>query len=239
MPSLYTHINFIVQEAKNNPKLKSLDLKLMKLGSITPDIIYYVPGLKVKLFAYMHHNYDLAISFGKALLKNSKTKEEISFSIGFLSHVILDKEVHSYLEHTKNITWEDHFVNELSIDANYLEFLFPHSSFQKKLFSRTINSKFKNYSTDKNKIKIYHIWMYNISFNALKHFIIKYFKTNNKQKENKLLSFIFGNQKYHSQKTKNIINKTTINPKIIENINIKINSGKQNFEKEINSYFRK
>jgi len=239
MPSLYTHINFITQEAKANPKLKDLDLELMKLGSIIPDIIYYVPGLKIKIFSNMHHNYDLAITFGKALLKNSKTKKEISFSIGFLSHVILDKEVHTYLKHTKNINWGGHFVNELSIDSNYLDFLFPRASFQKKLFTKTLNSKFKNYSSDKNKIKIYHIWMYHIAYSALKHFIIKYLKINNKQKENKLLSFIFGNQKYHSQKTKNIITKTNVNPKIIKNINIKMNVGKQNFEHEINSYFKK
>jgi len=239
MPSLFTHINFIEQEIKEDPNLEKLDAPSLKLGSIFPDIISYDPFLKIKLFSYMHYNYDLAISFGKELLRNSRNIKEVSFSIGFLSHAILDKEVHAYLEHTKGIDYKDHFISEMYLDAKYKTSNYPKASFPNELFKITIQKKFKNYSCDINRLKKYHLWIYNISFNAHKSFIIKNFKQNSKENKNKLFSFIFENQKYHGQKIKNILKNTKVNQEIIKKIIEKIEKGKINFKNEMNTYFKK
>jgi len=235
MPSLFTHLNFADEEINENSNLKKLDLAAIKFGAIIPDIDYFVSKKKIKIFHFMHHNYDLGIIFAKDLLKEAKTREEVSFAIGFLSHVILDKEVHSYLETTVDMS--EHLHIEYTIDSRYAYEKFPKSKFPKDLFKRTIAKKHNNYIKDIKHITKFHISQYKLAFLFYKSLIIsKFIKARAKWYHN-LLSIVPENKKFQKIKLKirlkGIVDKDKI--KIVEE---RIAKAKVIFEKEVNAYFK-
>lgn len=235
MPSLFTHLNFIEEEYNSNPRLKNLNLELLKLGSIIPDIDYFVPKRKIKAFHFMHYNYELGVAFGKEMLNLAKTRDEVSFAIGFLSHVILDKEVHMYLE--KETSPEEHFVIESYIDARHLYYTFPKGVFQKDLFSRLINLKHKNYKSDVRGVNWFHLLFYKFAFFCYKSLIFKHFLRTKAKWYNSWFAIFAENKKLQKVKIKQILN-GRINQEKINTIEEKIKKAKIIFENEINTYLK-
>jgi len=236
MPSILTHLNFIDEEHKSNANLKKLDLGLMKLGSIFPDIDYYVPKRKIKMLHFMHHNYQLGIDFSKELLNNAKTKEEVSFAIGFLSHFIIDKEVHLYLETETNP--QEHLLIEFFIDSRYAFEKYPTGKFPKDLFRRTIITKHKNYIKDLKKINWIHLQAYKIIFYMYKSLIISRFIKTRTKWYHKLLAILPGNQKESGIKIKHAL-KGRLDKEKVKIVEDEINISKLIFDKEINTYFKR
>ena len=236
MPSLFTHLNFVDEEINKNPILKKLDSTAIKLGSIIPDIDYFVYKKKVKIFHFMHHNYDLGITFAKDLLREAKTREEVSFAMGFLSHVILDKEVHSYLE--KTVDTSEHILLEYIIDSRYAYDVFPKSIFPKDLFRRTITKKHNNYLQDINHITSFNLWFYKIAFFFYKSLIISRFIKARAKWYHNLLAIVPENKKHQKIKIKNIL-KGRIDKEKVKIVEERIVKAKAIFEKEVALHFKR
>jgi len=236
MPSLFTHLNFVDEEINKNSILKKLDIAEIKLGSIIPDIDYFVSKKKIKIFHFLHHNYDLGITFAKDLLREAKTREEVSFAIGFLSHVILDKEVHSYLE--KEVDASEHFRLEYIIDSRYAYEVFPRSIFPKDLFRRTITKKHNNYIKDINHITPFNLWFYKIAFFFYKSLIISRFIRARAKWYHNLLTIVSENKKHKKIKIKNIL-RGRIDKDKIKLVEERIDKARAIFEKEVALHFKR
>ncbi len=236
MPSLFTHLNFIDEEISNNPNVRKLDSSCLKFGSIIPDIDYFVHKKKIKIFHFMHYNYDLGITFAKDLLREAKTREEVSFAIGFLSHVILDKEVHSYLETT--VDTSEHLHLEYIIDSRYAYERFPKASFPKDLFKRTITKKYNNYIQDINHINFLHIQEYRLAFLFYKSMIISNFIKARAKWYHNLLSIVPENKKFQKIKLKTRL-KARIDKDKVKIVEERIAKAKEIFEKEVVTHFKR
>ncbi len=236
MPSLFTHLNFIDEEINKNKDLKKLNSSILKFGSIIPDIDYFVRKKKVKIFHFMHHNYDLGIGFAKDLLREAKTRDEVSFAIGFLSHTILDKEVHSYLE--TNVDTSEHLQLEYIIDARYAYERFPKAKFPRDLFRRTITNKHKNYVSDIKHINCMHIQEYRLAFFFYKSLIISNFIKARSTWYYNLLSIIPENKKFKKIKLKTRL-KARIDKDKVKIVEERIDKAKLIFEKKVIAHFKK
>ena len=101
MPHYNTHIAF----AKDLLSETDLDEKYFLSGAVFPDFMALVPmGYEDKFTDYLHlpePKSKTGFIFAEKLLKSAKTREEKSFAYGFLSHFLLDRNVHTYIAEKK------------------------------------------------------------------------------------------------------------------------------------------
>jgi hypothetical protein len=168
--------------------------------------------------------------------KKAKTREEISFAIGFLSHVILDKEVHTYIE--KELDSNEHLLLEFFVDSRYAYEKYPLGKFQRSLFNKTIKKKHNNYTSDIKHINWMHLQLYKLNFFLYKSLIMAHFIKARVKWYHRLFAILPANKKWHGTMIKNIllgkIDKAKV--KIIEE---RIDKAKKIFEREIETYFKR
>ena len=120
MPNPLTHIAIMKELEKEKPELFSnIDKKYFYSGAVFPDINYFAPRRAGKNASfYWHRTRTATLDFAIILLKLAKTEKEKSFALGFLSHAIVDREIHKYLD--KNKIFEvKHIVLEYFLDLEY------------------------------------------------------------------------------------------------------------------------
>lgn len=159
MPALLAHINLVKEIVKENPKLfSSADLKFLIQGATYPDI-YYITGIrtitKKPNFSKYIHEADNELVFSRMLLKNARNKKERLFAIGFLSHMLLDKNVHGYLKSVDIYADIRHIISEYYLETKFKASKIPTPEIPILLLKETLNEYSKNeYVVYKNKIKL-------------------------------------------------------------------------------------
>jgi len=145
MPMARTHQTFVKDLNYNKNYLYS--------GAIFPDYFSFT-----RIHLGRHHQFfelirnKKAIDFAKEMLCLSKTKEEKAFSVGFLSHIILDRYFHDYLKKNKITSIEDHLSTEFFYDTKFKRKMdIPFIVLPKGLLERTILKHYKK----KIKLKVY------------------------------------------------------------------------------------
>lgn len=159
MATALTHIGFVNELKKSNRRLFSnLDLNYVYSGALFPD---YYGFYKVQL----KKNYEIesiiknknGIVFGKNMLVLSKTKEERSFAIGFITHSVLDKHFHKYLK-KNNTTIEEHLMLEFFYDCKFKNLKVPIVLYPGDIIHKTLDkyyvTKIKNRKTDITSFKL-------------------------------------------------------------------------------------
>lgn len=194
MPYLNTHISFV-----NNLIDLNLDKKYLQSGAIFPDIGMHVKLSKIKDFTdFFHHKEPEAkkgFIFSKELIKNAKTKEELSFAIGFYSHFYLDKNVHT-LFHKLKLSDDEHLMLEFYRSYKDKDFKINKIYFPKHFFIETFKKTFKKEKDLKKYVKqIESINQFKLfKYKTLINLNIKFLVENNygtKQKNNFLIKTIF------------------------------------------------
>jgi hypothetical protein len=183
MPAPITHIHFIKQIIKENKDLFSkLNKNIIFNGAVAPDLYYGLPTKKHKylcenLSAFWHgpnKTNKIGLKFAKDLIKYSKNKKELAFAIGFLSHFILDMQVHNYLIKIKLMYNINHLVIENFLDCKYKENI-PLIKFPKRLMREVFKKECPNYYykyKDHFNLIIFIPYLNKI-LNFISHFIIK------------------------------------------------------------------
>ncbi|MFA5746137.1 MAG: zinc dependent phospholipase C family protein [archaeon] len=133
MPMARTHISFV-------SKLSGFDKSYLYSGAIFPDYFSFTKihlNKHHELFTLLKNNDGLM--FGKRMLKLAKTKEEKAFTIGFISHFILDKHFHNYFDKQKVSTVEEHLSIESFYDTNFKNIQLKYIIIPKGLLDKTLN----------------------------------------------------------------------------------------------------
>lgn len=159
MPALLAHMSLIKEIVKENPKLFSpKDLKYLIQGATYPDT-YYVTGVrtltkKPNLSKFLHEKGE-DLEFAKLLIKNAKNKQEHLFAVGFLSHMMFDKNVHNYLKKNKIYTDAKHMISEYYLETLFYNQKIPIPKFPIKLIKETLKEYSpKDYEIYKKRIKL-------------------------------------------------------------------------------------
>jgi hypothetical protein len=131
MPNPTTHLSIMKELIQERPTLfKDINIKYFLSGSVFPDIGYFIPNKKKQFSIYLHRGINSTITFAKHLLKIARTKKEKSFALGFMSHAIIDYEVHDKLDKLK-LYAINHIIAEYFLDAEFkkdLSFIFCKTS---------------------------------------------------------------------------------------------------------------
>lgn len=104
------------------PKLKNLNLnqEFFILGNQGHDLMYFIKLWELPIYdkfvSYTRTLQKVNIDEFKKYYKDIKTKEGKSFFLGYLSHEILDHEVHPYIEDYTNDDSNEHAYFESRID---------------------------------------------------------------------------------------------------------------------------
>jgi hypothetical protein len=208
MASIYTHAYFIKNIIEKEDL--HLNLKWAISGAIMADLdLLSSPTKKKHILHKFWHKDDvkkgIGIKFANKLLKESKNLKEKSFAIGFLSHFVLDKNVHKYLKDSsflKHIQIE-YYLERIFAD-NKLYFYFPKKRILEvynKYFleenesSRSIYKKIK-------KINRITILKFKITVYFIKKLVKSKYRSNKKNKI--LLNFIFTIASFKNKKLKSI-----------------------------------
>jgi len=147
MPISQTHVYFlkeIYDSKKYKHLLNKLDLNSLYLGSVFPDM-YYVSFNSKNNAGLFLHEYNRGIYFGYKLLNHSKNIREVSFSIGFLSHFILDSYIHGYLHSVNLFFSEYHIVLEIYLNSVVNKMKYKHKFKSYLIPNNLLNSVFKKY----------------------------------------------------------------------------------------------
>jgi len=123
-----THIHFVKKEYIKNPRLFSdFDMSQVYFGAVLADIYFAkLFGEKKTSFGFRIHVGHFGMSLAKKLYSTAIDKNEASFALGFISHIILDKYIHGYLfKHNlfdvgEHIVLELFLAAEVSPERNYL-----------------------------------------------------------------------------------------------------------------------
>jgi hypothetical protein len=118
-----THISFLKEIIEKHPKyFKKINKKAMFYGSVYPDMFYADIFFKKNNFSKQIHktNSKEVIKIGLKMLKLSKNNFEKSFSLGFISHFILDNRIHNYLEKIKLYNRAEHLSLEFYLQLYVL-----------------------------------------------------------------------------------------------------------------------
>jgi len=242
MPHFNTHLKFV-----NNLKKLNINKDYLKSGAIFPDIGDFVNLSKHKdLSAFLHFpepKSKKGLLLSKNLIKNAKTKKELSFAIGFYSHFFLDSTVHKYFK-DKNLNLDKHLIIEYFkayLDLNYTikKLYFPREFFL-KVFKKTFKKekKLEEYLSQIRSIGKTKLFIYSLKVNAYSNNLIKK-GYGGKRKKLFLLRIIFLFQKRIYLKRYNINIFNYLNPsqelkkKHLENINEIILKAQKDFLKEI------
>lgn len=142
MASILTHIALIKEIKNKYPKLfTKKDLNYLMSGSVYPDLFYFTQIKdynKYPNLSHFLHQDNNGLDFGEKLLINAKTKKEICFAIGFISHFLLDRNIHNYF-HKKNIYYSiEHSICECYLDAEFEKSKIIIPYFPKKLLKNII-----------------------------------------------------------------------------------------------------
>lgn len=146
MAAILAHMQFVRDAVKENPKLFSKsDLKYLLQGATYPDI-YYITGLrsitkKPNFSKFVHETMDEDYSFAKLLLERAKNQQEKLFALGFISHFVLDKHIHNYINSTELAHSVKHLVSEYYLDTKFKNQKIPIPRYPLKL----IKTCFKEY----------------------------------------------------------------------------------------------
>jgi hypothetical protein len=182
MPDPITHIHFLKQTFKENKQLFSkLNKTILFNGAVAPDLYYYLPIKNYEYFEknlsnYWHGYYNdnkIGLKFAKDLIKYSKNKKELAFGIGFLSHFILDMQIHNYLRKIKQLQNINHLVIEHFLDSKFKGYM-PLIKFPKKLMRKILKKehpKFYHQYMNQLNFTIFTPYLYKI-YNFINHFII-------------------------------------------------------------------
>jgi len=159
MPALLAHMQLVKDLVHENPKLFSnSDIKYLVQGANFPDI-HYITNLRSLVnkpnFSKFLHENDTDYGYAKLLMKRAQNKQERLFAIGFLSHIVLDKNVHELLK-KKGIYYDiTHMVSEYYLEAKFPTQKIPTPRFPLKLIKDSFKTYYsKEYNTYKNRIKI-------------------------------------------------------------------------------------
>lgn len=158
MATALTHIGFVNDLKKQNPKFfKNLNLDYVYSGALFPDYYgFYQIQLKKKYELVPIIKNKNGVLFGKRMLKLSKTKEEKSFAIGFITHSILDEYFHNYFRKF-NASIEEHLILEFFYDCKFKNLKIPLVKYPSKIIEKTLlkyHKKFNLKKTDITKIKL-------------------------------------------------------------------------------------
>lgn len=160
MAAILAHMQLVRDLVKENPKLFSKsDLRYLIQGATYPDI-YYITGLrsitkKPNVSKYLHETVDDDYSFGKIMLEKAKNKQERLFALGFISHFILDKHIHNYINSTELEHSVKHLVSEYYLDTKFKNQKIPIPRYPLKLIKACFKeSNPKEYEKFKKRIKL-------------------------------------------------------------------------------------
>ena len=159
MPGLLAHMTLIKELVRENPKLfSSADIKYLVQGATFPDI-YYITELKSITnkpnFSKYIHEVGEDCDYAKILIQKSKNKQERLFAIGFLSHMILDRNVHGYLKKEGIYADIKHMVSEYYLETKFHSQKVPIPIFPNVLIKDCLKLyRPKDYDVYKKRLKI-------------------------------------------------------------------------------------
>jgi len=183
MPNPTTHLSLMKELIQEKPTLfKDINIKYFLSGSVFPDIGYFIPNKKKQFSIYLHRGLNSTITFSKHLLKVAKTNKEKSFALGFMSHGIVDKEVHEKLEKLK-LYAVDHITAEYFLDSEFnkdLSFIFCKTS--NRIIKQTLIKEKKEHLS-----KIASFNWFNRLYYQLSQILIKRFALNRYNSKKKLV----------------------------------------------------
>lgn len=190
MPSISTHIYVGKNILKNN---KQLNKNYFLSGYIFPDIYYFFKK-ENNVSDYWHETDDLnniGIDFGYKVIKFSKNNKELSFSLGFLSHFLVDKKVHAYLRKNYLLNNYKHQVieNFLGVEDRVS---FPFLRYPKNLLEKSFTEN-KNYRKQIN-INFFRKVLFFLKINIVDILVYQKYK---KKKNNFLINFLLLNIVYN------------------------------------------
>lgn len=177
MAAILAHMQLIRDTVKENPKLFSKsDLRYLLQGATYPDV-YYITGLrsltkKPNFSKFVHEIMDNDYGFAKVMLEKAKNRPEKLFAFGFISHFILDKHIHDYINSTELGYNVKHLVSEYYLDTKFKNQKIPAPKFPVKLIKSCLKECYpKDYDKFDRRIKlsINSIMFYNFA----NRFIIK------------------------------------------------------------------
>ncbi len=239
MAGIITHLSLISESlVEQKKKFEHLDKAYLYSGAVFPD---------VNLFLCYHHTPDDNLSrfwhtgkngfmFGKKMLEYSKNKKERSFAIGFMSHFILDNQIHGYLTKKKIKKSVYHTVCEFFLDAQFKNKNIPVPKYCKALINRVLKHEYpeisKNYFTSVLQRRYYFSIVNNI---IQKHLVTKKYRNTDNSKRVYFLDVLmyhFG--KKHAIKMKSDINeiiypKAEIKKKYLYDLTNEYNLAKKKF----------
>jgi len=161
MATALTHIGFVNDLKKSNKKLfNKLNIKYVYSGALFPD---YYGFYKIQL----KKNHEIekiiknknGIDFGKKMLSLSKTKEEKSFAVGFITHSVLDEYFHKYIRKTR-MGLEEHLMLEFFYDCKFKKLKVPVVLYPKKLLEKTLNKFYTAEKIKRSDITLFKLGMY-------------------------------------------------------------------------------
>lgn len=119
-----THLSFLKEVINIHPKyFEKINKKALFYGAVYPDMFYADVFFKKNNFSKQIHktNSKDVLKLGSRMLKLSKNNFEKSFSLGFISHFILDNRVHNYLKKIKSYNKSEHLSLEFYLHLNVLD----------------------------------------------------------------------------------------------------------------------
>ena len=160
MAAIFAHMQLVKDLVKENPKIfTKSDIKYLVHGATYPDI-YYITGLrsitkKPNISKFIHETVDDDYNFGKLLLEKAKNRQERLFAIGFISHFILDKHVHNYINSHGIGKSIKHLMSEYYLETKFKNQKVPIPRFPIKLIKACIKEYYpKDYENYKKRIKL-------------------------------------------------------------------------------------
>lgn len=160
MAAILAHMQFVRDVITENPKIFSKsDLRYLIQGATYPDI-YYITGLrsitkKPNVSKLLHETTDDEYSFAKLLLEKAKNRQEKLFALGFISHFILDKYIHDYINSTELSHSVKHLVSEYYLDTKFKNQKIPIPRYPLKLIKSCFKEYYpKDYDKYKKRIKL-------------------------------------------------------------------------------------
>jgi len=125
---------------------EKLDRNYLLSGAIFPDMGMYVTYDKNRddFTSFIHEEMpksNKGLKLGLELIKNAKTKEELSFALGVYSHFVLDKNVHTFI-YSKKFDGVKHLWLEFYKAHDDLEYDVNAIKFPKAFFIKTFAKVF-------------------------------------------------------------------------------------------------
>ncbi|MCK9292963.1 MAG: zinc dependent phospholipase C family protein [archaeon] len=253
MPNPSTHIYFAKKIVSKNSILKNkINYDYLISGAIYPDFYYFVP-FKTKKFIgknlsdFWHGDNDnnkIGFKFAKDLVKYSKTKEEFSFALGFLSHFCLDLRIHGYFRKTHNLSNINHLILEHFLDMEHKIYV-PMIKCPKRLLKEVFRKEHpllsKKYIL---QLNLNHIkrFSFKITYNTLKFLILKKYKNQKRAKKIMIwdLFLYLGykkplTQRYFKNIKRIIYPDFSLKDKHMKNMKQEMKNAEEDFIKEIES----